>query len=219
MKAIAVLSVCSLVTLAAARCEASPIVLYDNFGPSQSYNTTNAYSVTGADFPRLGLTEGAVAFTPASNVTFSSVQLPVANVEGTNSLMIGLYADAGGQPSATPLESFTFTGLTTYPASGLIEGDSVLHPLLLAGATYWIAALPIASDTGDAWFLNSTGAVGRSYNNGAGWVATPTDTAPALEVLGAAPAPEPSTRAMLIALGVGLAVIATFKHSRANGTA
>jgi hypothetical protein len=196
MKTNLILSLGFVVALFAASSEASPIVVYNNFGPGQTYNSTGAYSITGASIPRLGEGEEALAFTPATTVALVSVQLPLEYIQGTNSLIVSLRPDVGGQPGTTPIESFTFTGLSA--TSTVVEGDSVLLPHLNVGVTYWIAVFPGGADTAGGWLLNSTGAVGRSFSaNGSTWTNTPADTSPALEVLGN-PVPEPGSAVLLV---------------------
>jgi hypothetical protein len=218
MKTLFPLSLGCLFALLPVPCRAAPIVVYDNFGPGQTYDTTGAYSVTGAAVPRLGQGEEALSFTPASTVTLHSLLLPLTYLTGTNSLLVSLRADAGGQPAPTALESFTFTGLPTFFNSAVVEADSTLDPLLQAGLTYWVTVFPGAADTGGGWLLNSTGAVGRSFSSdGSTWTSTPTNTSPALEVLGdPAAVPEPPTLALLLLLGVGVAATAWWQGRRSG---
>ncbi len=206
MKTIFALSLALVVGLAAVAAATPFGVLYDNFGAGQSYNSSGAYSITGSSIPRLGEGEEAVAFTPATTVKFSSVQLPLEYLQGTNSFIVSLRADAGGQPATTAMESFTFNGLSA--TSTIVEGDSVTTPVLDAGVTYWIAVFPGGSDSAAGWLLNSTGAVGRSFSSdGATWTATPSDTAPALAVFGTQ-VPEPGSATLLV---TGLLCLAAWR--------
>jgi hypothetical protein len=63
--------------------------------------------------------------------------------------------------------------------------------VLTSGTQYWLVASVIASDTWDAWNLNSTGATGFVWLSGSGSVAD--QTLGAFDVLGTPAVPEPST--------------------------
>jgi PEP-CTERM motif len=205
MKATCCVLALSVFAILPVRADASPIAVYDNFGPGQSYDTGDSWavlSVAGHSGQAL-----AVPFSPASTVTLDAVLLPLNYLSGTNSVVVSLHPDVGGQPGATSLESFTLTGLPTEPTSTVFQLNSVSEPVLDAGTTYWIAAFPGSSETEAGWLWNSTGALGFSgtLDGGNTWVYddNPDYPAPALEVLGNQVAtPEPSVLMMLAGLGV-----------------
>jgi hypothetical protein len=203
MKTICCLLALAVFAMLAGRAEASPIVLYDNFGPGQSYDTGDSWAVDSAPGYSGGL---AVSFTPATTVTFDAVLLPLDYFTGTNNVVVNLRPDVSGQPGAISLESFSLTGLIPAPASTVYQLNSVSNPVLNAGTTYWIAAFPGSSATETGWLWNSTGALGFSGTGDGGNTWTVTDSpgypAPALEVLGnQVSTPEPSSLAMLAGLG------------------
>jgi len=77
---------------------------------------------------------------------------------------------------------------------------------LTSSSTYWVAALPGATDTSAVWENNAIGATGvRAYNLGSGWVPGDDGVNGAFDVLGAtgAAVPEPAAWALML-VGFGL---------------
>jgi len=204
-----------ILAMMAARSDASPVVVYNNFGAGESYNTTNAWTVEGTS-TFFGQSELAESFTPTSTVTLDAVLLPLERISGTNSLIVSLRPDASGQPGTTSLESFTLTTLPTLPTSSVFQLNSLANPVLDAGVTYWITLFPGAANTEVGWMFNSTGAdhYSSSSNGGATWQANLFNPAPAMEILGdPVPTPEPSTISMLAGLGA-CTVVWSWKRRR-----
>jgi hypothetical protein len=205
MKAVCVVAALSAFAVLPSRLQASPIVIYDNFGPGLTYNTNAAWDAAG---PNNTLIPGnqyadALSFTPSSTLTFDAVLMPLSYFSGTNSAIVNLTPDVSGQPGATPLESFSVSGLPTFPNGNVFQLNSVTNPVLTAGDTYWITFFPGASNSIVSWFINSTGAlgIGVSVDGGSTWDFG-ASTAPAMEVLGnQVSTPEPSSLAMLAGLG------------------
>jgi hypothetical protein len=139
MKAICCLLALSGFAIVPLRADASPIAVYDNFGPGQSYDTGDSWAVLSV--PGHSGQALAVPFTPATDVTLDAVLLPLNYLSGTNSVVVSLRPDVSGQPGATPLESFSLTGLPMEPSSTVFQLNSVSDPVLSAGTTYWIARL------------------------------------------------------------------------------
>jgi hypothetical protein len=216
MKTIFRLAVLSLFAILPTRSDASAIVVYNNFGAGQSYNPTTGWAAEGPD---AFFGPGAVAepFTPASTVTFDAVLLPLSNFAGTNSVIVSLRPDVGGQPGTTPIESFPLTGISTSPTSTVYQLNSIADPVLNAGTTYWIALFAGGNNTEAAWMFNSTGAdqFSSSHDGGNTWFNGFPNTAPAMEVLGNAVAtPEPSALAMLAGLGAVACTIGATRMRR-----
>jgi hypothetical protein len=201
MKAIPVLVAVSVLGLLASRAEAS-IVVYSDFGPGQTYGSSLNDAAGATSF--IGEDVGyADPFTPASTVTFASVLLPLSSVAGTKSLVVSLRPSVSGSPGA-PIESFTVTGLPSFPTSTVYQLNSLLDPVLTAGSTYWIAIFPGGSNTVAGWNFDSVGVNGGAANvNGSNtWTQNPDNTSSAFEVLGNPLAtPEPASLSMLAGLG------------------
>ena len=102
---ICVVAFVSVFTNLPSRSEASPIILYNNFGPGQSYNRFAFYQVAGA---QSAIAETALAepFTPTITTTFDAVLLPLDNYRYANYINVSLGADVGGVPGPTPLVTF-----------------------------------------------------------------------------------------------------------------
>jgi hypothetical protein len=222
---ICVVAFLSVFTNLPSRSEASPIVLYNNFGPGQSYSL-ESFDVAGANS---FLTEEGLAepFTPTITTTFDAVLLPLDNYADGNFINVSLVADVGGGPGPTPLVTFS-DGMLPYQNDGTVidlAWNSSLgpDPVLTAGTTYWITAtVPFYSV--EQWFLNTTGA--RRFDFGVfgfdavgpSWVSStaPTNVAPAMEVLGnTVSTPEPSAFAMLAGLAGMGAIGLTWVRRRA----
>jgi hypothetical protein len=173
-------------------------VVFSNLGPGNSFSPVG-WAVLG---PTNSLSPNAeesigMDFTPSANFNLSQVLLPLVFVSGTNGVDVSLVSDSGGLPGTTTLESWTVTGI---PNTSTLEDLAASGVSLFGGTTYWIVAEAIASDTAAGWNINNTGQTGFSVNQGKGWFANPLATSPALEVMGTASVPEPSS---LLLLGTG----------------
>lgn len=137
---------------------------------------------------------------------------------GQATMTLALRLDNQGQPGAV-LESFSIAGSALSWPYGLLTLSSVLHPLLHAGQTYWLTALPTAGFDG-AWAWNNTGVMGNFNASDDGfqqWYSHPDNPANAMLIEGTpvtppAAVPEPST---LVLLGTGL--IAACRRGLARG--
>lgn len=221
---ICVVAFLSVFTNLPSRAEASPIILYNNFGPGQSYSL-DCINVAGANsfFPEEGLAE---PFTPTITTTFDAVLLPLDNYADADYINVSLVADVGGGPGPTPLLTFSDSMLPFQNDGTVIDfaWNSSLgaDPVLSAGTTYWITAtVPFFSV--DQWFVNTTGArqfdfAVFGFGGGIGWVSStaPANVAPAMEVLGnTVSTPEPSAFAMLAGLAGMGAIGLTWVRRRA----
>jgi len=183
---------------------AGAATIYSNFGPGNAYSTTGFYAVSGSASPD-GAVTFAMAFTPSGTFTLTQIDVAITHSSGTNSVSLTLNLDGFGLPGAV-LETWSLSSLPAIAACCTVEtvtpvGSIVLYP----GAQYWLVASAIASDTIDAWAVNTTGAIGPVAENlGSGFVMT-SGTLGAFDVLGTvgAAVPEPST-VLLTAGGLAL---------------
>jgi hypothetical protein len=155
----------------------------------------------------------AAPFIPVgSNYSLDQIDLPLALVDGMNSVTVNLMTDSSGVPG-TAIESWIFNDLGPFPNSRPpLSVSSVLHPVLDTGTEYWLVALATDPSTVAVWNLNSIGndtTLAFSYDGGANWITTVSPAAvPAFDVLGTSTAiPEPSPRSMFL-VGLGLAGLA-----------
>jgi hypothetical protein len=183
-------------------------VIYTNLGPGESCDGR-------AGFPEIGPNTGnppvrqAMAFTVGGTDTFfDSARFALSLDGGANEIDLRLYNTVGGQPG-TVLDTMHVSGqmprFGMYGSGHLVTLDSAIHPLLQAGATYWL--LPFASgDTFAVWNDNTQGGIGlyaySSEVEPTTWVDVHQWDQGAFEVNGTpSPAPEPSGLALA---GVGL---------------
>lgn len=149
------------------------------------------------------------AFTTAltTDFTLDRVELAVGLISGNvNSLIVSLYSDQNGSPGSL-LESFWLDNqMGPFGQDhALLVADSVLHPILTAGSSYWLLATTADPTTAAGWYFNhtlDTGPVGTRVNNDP-FCCIRNDLRDAFAVLGTPTqaTPEPST-AWTVAAGV-----------------
>ena len=149
-----------LVAAPAGRAEAGFEV--GNLDSSGGFNSLNGYNLIGpvaTPGPGYGI---AVRFTVGSQQSFSfdSAQLGLSYRGGTDALNISLMQNTGGLPGGTPLETIHLANIAAGP--NLVTITSTLHPVLMAGISYWLVANYGGSDTNIAWLDNSTGQLGHA---------------------------------------------------------
>ena len=142
-------------------------VIYSTFGTGDSYATGTGILVTNDG---LAWSSAAIAFTPSSNYTLSSIELVATDLipNAQDSVTVGIFADNNGQPGGQPLESFTVGSLGLFGQTVLLTSvTSVLQPLLLANTQYWVG-LDASPGALIVWNQNTSGATGFSESDGFG---------------------------------------------------
>jgi hypothetical protein len=189
-------------------------VVFSNFGPGTTFNTSTAWNVSGTN-----IFSGRVvaqSFTPSDNFTFSSAQLAMGIVGGPNILQVVLMTSSGGFPGAI-VETITLTdAVAPIGTGGIVLANSALQPLLSAGTQYWIVAFAPEDDTFMGWNLSLNDFSAPVLLNGSHSLTGPWEfSAPrgAFQVNGT-PVPEPAT---MLLLGASLTVIALRKCKRKSG--
>jgi PEP-CTERM motif len=182
--------VLGLMTAAAGPARAD--VAFDDFGPGNTFDTGNGWTILGSQNPPLDV---AAQFTSAISGALDTLTVAVGYIGGSNSFVVNLVADSGGTLGAV-LESFTITNAPQFGTNYSPEVlTSLLHPTLAAGTAYWVDVLPGASDTIGA-FSFSNGTTGAK---GQGGVYVTDVNLPAFAVT-VTPVPEPSS---LVLCGLG----------------
>jgi hypothetical protein len=106
------------------------MIVYSTFGPGDSYSGSGG-AIAGSGYAVYNSI--AVPFSPTSTVTLDRVRFAFGAANASIPIDAVISADDGNKPG-TALE--TFSKIT--PLNGIISEDSVLHPTLTAGATYWL---------------------------------------------------------------------------------
>ena len=165
----------SMAVMAAVALYAAPLpagVIYSNLGPGDSFDPNSGWVV--ATLGSIDHVNQAIAmpFTViGANYTFTSAELAMSLAGGTSVLEISLTEDASGVPGDV-IETMSVNLPVGAPA--LVTATSTLNHSLMAGSTYWIAAVA-RGDLSSVWkFAGSPGmpifgTVGYSYNSGDFW--------------------------------------------------
>jgi hypothetical protein len=154
---------------------------------------------------------GATGFVASTTFRLTSIDIALGYPaafpnNGPNQADVFIMTDAGGLPGST-LESWSLTNLPVncFPCP-LTTIASSAHPILAAGAQYWVAATG-GLDTFDVWTFTLVGSgfsplAVRSTLNGidSGWsLSSPTNTRQgALQISGEA-VPEPASWGLVVA--------------------
>jgi len=179
-------------------------ILFNTFGPGDSYNINVGLTVGWHPFPELGgdaVTGNQFSFGGTEIYYFELIELVMGHTLGVNELDVWLTSDVAGQPGSI-METFHFSGamgpLGQY--NPLIVASSVSNPILYPATNYWfVASVPLGSSAG--WNLSSPGVSGTfAQKYGTGPWNVNNSTMSALRVSGSV-VPEPST---VILLSVGL---------------
>jgi len=175
---------------------ASPVAVFDSFGPGGTYNTTVGWGVTGASSSG-GYRGQAEWFVPGTSGNLNAITLAMytQGVSPRDNFFIA--QDNGSGIPGTILESY----LNISTPYGLLTLNSSSQPLLRAGTKYWLCAEPTDSTTVTAWFENNQNYTpGYAFERSQwGWsaVTDPTHSPPSgVFRVTVTPVPEPSTLAL-----------------------
>jgi hypothetical protein len=186
------------------------MVVFNSFGePGDTFSSSSVANVFGSGAAFVGYQANAAAFTPSVSVTLDSIRFPFGTANTGYLIDAIITKDASGSPGAAleTLSSITTTNTGSIFTGTILTEDSVSHPELDAGTTYWLVLQPHDPTTSDegGWNISSPAVSGsrefRTDPAGA-WNGPFTDF-PAFEIQGTAIAtPEPAS---LTLLGLGVA--------------
>jgi len=126
-----------ILTFPAATVRAQTIV-FDNFGPGDTYNTSNSFLCAND-----GAWQSAWAFqfVPTSSGHVSDIWLPVNLFDGgtANNLEIALMTDSGNDQPGEVLETWTFNVSTKTFSGSIVHGTGTGTTAISEGVKYWLA--------------------------------------------------------------------------------
>jgi hypothetical protein len=210
MKVARMVGAFSLVLTLASAASADPIQVFSSFGPGNTFDVQRTFF--GFDEGEEGDPDSrfarAMSFMPTATATLSSLELalefPFSFTQGA--LQINLFDSAGTIPGAV-IESWTGTSQT---GAGIFRFDSVTHPLLTAGQTYFVEATTVGRADGLWNFaFGPTGSfVDIRRNNNGAWElgGTRSFEQAAFRVSGDASVSATPEPASLLLMGTGLAL-------------
>jgi len=162
---------------------AAPTVLFNTFGPGDSYLVIGG-STIGGDQEWVQANQFMIG--PATPHTLDKIELAAGLLFGTNQLDVRLMSDAAGEPGAI-IEAFNFTDeMLPFGANPPLAANSVLHPVLYPGTPYWfVVSTPVAGSEA-AWNLTDPVVLGTlAQRNGLGaWRVYPDTTLEAFRITG-----------------------------------
>jgi hypothetical protein len=197
---------------------ASAEVVYSDFGPGQSYDTSSGLiigdsgSVVGETFDS---NPAAMGFTPTSSADVSQIDIALNLFQGSTSspeVAVSLWTDVANAPGAA-LGSWDLTGLPFSNDPGIETISGISGVSLSAGQSYFLE-VDALNGAAYGWNLNSTDAKGDVFVVGTDH---PDSKLSAFDVVGSA-TPEPATWAMLLT-GVGMIGVGLRIARRRNVTA
>jgi hypothetical protein len=130
-------------------------VLFNNFGDNDSTFCCGGRSVGDPGGPPTGTYESAASFVSPGDFFLSTIVLPIRFVNpetGPNRFWVYFRSDANGVPGEV-VEMFEVVDEISFfnPPPKPIVIDSLLKPLLISGAVYWIS-VDAARETKAAWW-------------------------------------------------------------------
>ncbi|MCW5936481.1 MAG: PEP-CTERM sorting domain-containing protein [Fimbriimonadaceae bacterium] len=183
------------------------IVAFNNFGPGDTYNNGNGYTISEGPPINNDFNQGD-QFTAAAGGPVDTITIALGYVTGTNGATITLHTDNNSEPGAV-IGSWHITNMGNFGNPGIATTINVGGAVnIVAGQNYWLMA---SSDPNSwlAWNLNSTGDVGlHAFQTNGGPYAISQATRGAFRVN---VVPEPAT---MVALGAGIAAIAARRRRK-----
>jgi len=181
-------------------------VLYSTLGPGNSYDTGTKYAQDGNTGYQAFLFQPVLTGVLSAITVALAQQTPIAN-----QTQFQLYS-GDTTTLQTLLESWVVANNTPEPGA-LVTMTSVLHPVLTAGAHYWLSITEPDAPNGpnSLWYFNNQNLSGVRRTS---FSVVPGSTLPAFRVNSSAdidnPVPEPST---VLFAGAGLLVLAAVRRA------
>jgi hypothetical protein len=197
------------VTLLTGARQSRAAVIFDTFGPGDSYGTS-AYMI-GAMFGSPFRQCAAFTLTGTQAYRLDSIEVALAQIwtpTGSNEVAVQLLTSPGG----TLIEEFAFSGQMEDYGAGLapLVGTSSLHPVLDPGVEYWLMAYAPVYGTIAQWSQSDPAIYGPTQTLGTG-IPQPLRTdlpLPAFTINGT---PVPAPGAVILA-ALGAAMVGWVRH-------
>jgi hypothetical protein len=187
--------------------QANATVIFDTFGPGDSYGTS-PYMI-GAKFGSPFTQCAAFTITSSQLYQLDAIEVALSQVYfgglpiGTNEIAVSLMDD----PQGTVIEQFDWVNqMQEYgPSDPPLVGTSVLHPVLAPGTEYWLVASAPVYGTLAYWADSNPPIYGSTLTLGTGIPQPLRDDLPlpAFRIDGTAVIPAPGA-AVLAWLGLGM---------------
>jgi len=171
-------------------------VVFNSFGPGNTYNASVVWGITGAATSS-GYRGQAEFFVPSGSGALSSITLPTYRQSGSGRSDFFIAEDNGFGTPGDILESFLNTANNN---NGLLMLNSVAKPQLQAGMKYWLCDEPADSTTINGWFEGQSYSPGFAFERSEwGWsfVAPPSVPPSGVFSVSVVPVPEPSAVLLL----------------------
>jgi hypothetical protein len=195
------------------------MIVFNTFGePGDKFDHSNVFGISGTN-SSFGYVNEAMAFTPSSSVTLDTIRFAAGLFTGSSSstaIDVIVTTDSGGVPG-TALETFSSISVPGSPT--IFTEDSVVHPSLDVGSTYWLVMQTHDPTTSAliGWYFSNPAVPGEEstqFSPGGSWRTPAVTTLPAFEILGASTVTATPEPASLTLLGVGAAGLAGYGWQR-----
>ncbi len=160
-------------------------VIYSSFGTGDSFPIDSGILIKATQ-------QLASKFTVSGNdYSFDQLEFAAGYIYEINLTNLSLRADNTGVPADSVMETFQVSNVPS-PYAGKMSLNSVSHPLLQNGSSYWIVITAGATDTQGFWPTSPQIRGTRAFDSGSGWTVEPDASSHIYRVTGS-PVPEPSS--------------------------
>lgn len=185
------------VALIASDPAAGDVILFDDFGPGDSYDTGPGFAF---GFRRLDRRIGFAFTVSGGDYHLERITAPITWFEGANQATLSLHSDNAGEPGDV-LDAMTEFDLPTSPGGPPTAFEYAGDALLSDGSTYWVvaSALNDGEDNVMAWHKNDQGVEGAFalWESTQGWLVQPSGFPTAAFRVEASPVPAPAPLGVL----------------------